>query len=189
MDFKRLLDQRDKVVFVAVDLQTRLLPVMFHQDMIIKNANILIEAANILDIPLIVTEQYPKGLGSTDERINTIADSVPVIEKTEFSIFQSQAFLEEIKKHDDRNIIVLFGIETHICIYQSALDAFFNKDKKYSVYLIEDACSSRKKENHENAIRRMEKMKINIENTEMLLFQFLGKAGGDEFKKISALIK
>ncbi len=188
MKFKRLSEQRDKTVFVAVDLQTRLLPAMFNEDMVIKNANILIEASRVLNIPLIVTEQYPKGLGSTDERI-ILTDSTGIVEKIEFSVFQSENFCREIKKYDDRNIIVFFGIETHVCMYQSILDAKFNDDKKYDVYLIGDACSSRKEKNHNNAIRRMDKIGINIENTEMLLFQFLGKAGGDEFKKISSLIK
>ncbi len=191
MKYKRFFEKKDEILFVAVDLQERLLPVMYEKDRVVKNSNILIETAKILNIPLIITEQYPKGLGKTDSSINNIDSAVALCEKVEFSIFQSDSFISELKKYPERNTIVLFGIETHICMYQSALDARFPQDKndKYYVYLVSDACSSRTKENHEAGLRRMEQRKISIETTEMLAFQLLGSAKSDGFKQISSLIK
>ncbi len=190
MKYKRLFEKKENIIFVAVDLQEKLLPAMNEEDRVIKNSNILIEAAKILDIPLIVTEQYPKGLGKTDSRVN-VQSAVAITEKVEFSIFQSESFLNELKKYPERNTIILFGVETHVCMYQSALDARYPQDKndKYYVYLVSDACSSRTKENHEAAIKRMEQRKISIETTEMVVFQMLGSAKAEGFKQISALIK
>ncbi len=178
-----------KIVFVAVDLQARLLTKMFQESLVVKNSNILIAASKILDIPLIITEQYPKGLGNTDSRIEGL-DNFSVIEKTEFSVFGNGRFCDEIKKYADCEVIVFFGIETHVCMYQSVLDSLSGAyGKKYKTYLVEDACSSRTVENHNTAIQQMATVGANIESTEMILFQLLGKAGGDEFKQISALVK
>ncbi len=190
MKYKRLFEKKDKILFVAVDLQERLLPAMNESQRVIKNSNILIQAAKILDIPLIVTEQYPKGLGKTDSSIN-IESASAVTEKVEFSIFQSESFLAELKKYPEVDTVILFGVETHVCMYQSALDARYPQDKnnKYYVYLVSDACSSRTKENHEAALKRMEQRKISIETTEMVVFQMLGSAKAEGFKEISNLIK
>lgn len=191
MKYKRLFEKKDKILFVAVDLQERLLPAMNEAERVVKNSNILIEAAKTLDIPLIITEQYPKGLGKTDSAIKNTDSAVAICEKVEFSIFQSESFLSELKKYPERDTIVLFGVETHVCMYQSVLDARYPQDKneKYYVYLISDACSSRTKENHEAALRRMEQRKISVETTEMFVFQLLGSAKADGFKQISNLIK
>ncbi len=191
MKYKRFFEKKDEILFVAVDLQERLLPAMNDSERVIKNSNILIEAAKILNIPLIITEQYPRGLGKTDSRIQNIDSAVAVCEKVEFSIFQSESFLAELKKYPERNTIILFGVETHVCMYQSALDARYPQDKndKYYVYLAADACSSRTKENHEAALKRMEQRKISIETTEMIVFQLLGSAKADGFKQISSLVK
>lgn len=186
---------RNKSVFVLVDVQEKFIPVIDDIERLISNADIIVKAAGILKVPLVVTEQYPEGLGKTSGKISLPPDICP-IEKTEFSCFGNKEFAEKIKELG-ANSIVLFGIEAHICILQTALDALENK---LDVYVVADAVSSRTKENKRIAIERMRQSGVFIVSTEMLLFQLLKKSGGfarrspkgvggEEFKQISRLVK
>ncbi|MFC1723382.1 hydrolase [Nanoarchaeota archaeon] len=168
-------------VFVMVDMQEKFLPVIADIDTIIKNSDILIQASKILNIPLISTEQYPKGLGPT---IDSLSQPDP-IEKVEFSCFGSEKFSKKIQDIKPTSLI-LFGIETHVCILQTALEAL---KKGIKTYVIADATSSRTKENKRLALDHLRHKGANIYSTEMLLFQLLKKAGTEEFKEISKLIK
>lgn len=179
-----LLDKTDSI-FVSVDLQKKILPAMCYKDLIVRSANILIKAASILDIPLIATEQYPKGLGETDESINIDRNTVPIFDKTTFSVFGSSSFVTEIKKHQ-RNNLFIFGIETHVCVFQSVFHAI--KDN-YKVYIIEDACSSRNKIDHKIAIEAMRDIGAYIISTEMAIFQHLLSSTDETFRDLSSLIK
>ena len=175
---------REKTVFVLVDIQEKFLPVINNIDEVIKNANILAKASGILKIPLIVTEQYPKGLGHITNKI-TLPSDYSLIEKTHFSCFGSPEFIEKIRTLKI-NSIVLFGIEAHVCILKTALDALKNN---IDVHVIQDTVSSRTYENKMIAIERMRHSGAFIASTEMILFQLLEAAGTDEFKEISRLIK
>ncbi len=136
--------------FVMVDIQGKFKSVITGYDEVIKNANILVEIADVLELPLIITEQYPKGLGRTDESI-TLPDGAAVIEKTTFSCFGCDEFVHALK-HYDVKTVVLFGIETHICVLQTALDLI---DHGYRVHLVTDAVSSRSIENKMVGVERM----------------------------------
>ena len=175
---------RNKSVFILIDIQEKFIPVIKNTDKLISNANILLEASEILKIPLIVTEQYPKGLGRTSNKISLPSNHY-VIEKTEFSCFGNEEFVKKIKKLAVDSI-VLFGVEAHVCILQTALDALKNN---LDVHVVADAISSRTEENKQIAVERMRQSGVFIVSTEMLLFQLLGKAGGEEFKSISKLVK
>lgn len=179
-----LLDKTNSI-FIPVDLQKKILPAMCYKSLVVRNSNILIKVANILDIPLIATEQYPKGLGKTDESINIDRNVVPIFDKTSFSIFGSDGFVAELKKHQ-RNNLFIFGIETHVCIFQSVFHAL--KDN-YKVYLIEDACSSRNEIDHKIGIEAMRDMGAYIISTEMAIFQHLLSSTDSTFKDLSSIIK
>lgn len=175
---------KKKTLFVLVDVQERFVPVMHEMDRAMKNINILCKASNILGIPLVVTEQYPKGLGKTHEKVDLPANVIKV-EKTHFSCFGCEAFAQEIKKIDPK-AIVLFGVEAHVCILKTALDA---AAKGIEVHVVADAITSRKPENKKIAIKRLRQSGAFIVSTEMILFQLLDKAGTEEFKQISELVK
>lgn len=179
-----LLDSNNSI-FICIDLQKKILPVMCYKDLVIKNSNILIELTDILDIPLIVTEQYPKGLGETDECININKNTTPIFDKTSFSIFGSGSFVEEFKKHQRSNLFI-FGIETHVCVFQSVFHAL--KDD-YKVYLIENACSSRNAADHRIGIEAIRDIGAYIISTEMAIFQHIATSSSENFKRLSSLIK
>jgi nicotinamidase-related amidase len=176
--------QRKKIAFLLIDLQEKFIPTIYKIDEVIKNTNILINTAEILKIPLIITEQYPKGLGKITNKLN-LPKNVKSIEKLEFSCFQSQKFLKEIKKLKI-DTLVIFGIEAHVCILQTVLDAIKNKIK---VHVIVDAISSRSENNKIIAIKRMEQAGAFISSTEIVTFQLLKKAGTKEFKEVMKFVK
>lgn len=175
---------RETTAFVLVDIQDKFIPVIHNIEEVISNANILTKSAEILKIPLIVTEQYPKGLGHTSKKIY-IPNKSRIFEKMSFSCFGNEKFVEEIKKLCIKSI-VLFGIEAHVCVLKTALDALKNN---YEVHVVGDAISSRKYENKVLAIERMRQSGAFIASTEMILFQLMDVAGTEEFKLISKLIK
>lgn len=175
---------KKKTAFVLVDIQDKFIPVMKNIEKMISNSNILINASKILNIPLIVTEQYPKGLGHTTKKIN-LPDRKNVIEKLSFSCFGSEEFVKKIKELNVDSI-VLFGIEAHVCVLKTALDALKNN---FEVHVVADAISSRTDENKSLAIERMRQSGVFVVSTEMILFQLLEKADTEEFKLISNLIK
>lgn len=175
---------RNKTAFVLVDIQEKFVPVISGIDHVISNANVLAKASEILKIPLIVTEQYPKGLGKTSNKI-AFSHNAYLIEKIEFSCFACEEFARKIRELKV-DTIVLFGIETHVCILQTALDALSNK---LEVHVVFDAVASRTQENKQIAIEGMRQSGVFISSTETVLFQLVKKAGTEEFKLISKLIK
>ncbi len=175
---------RKKTAFVLVDIQEKFAPAIKDVNEVIKNSNILIKTSEILNIPLIVTEQYPKGLGHISKEIN-LPDKKFLIEKISFSCFGSEEFVKKIKELKVDSI-VLFGIEAHVCIFKTVLDALKNN---IDVYVVADAISSRSIKNKSIAIEWMRESGAFIASTEIILFQLLDKAGTEEFKLISNLIK
>lgn len=181
-----LLDAENSVV-VIVDIQQRLAQAMPDgvRTRVIEQVSILLTAANVLSVPVMVTEQYPKGLGPTETDITTMLNSdVPVIEKTCFSCVQSAPFNQHLEQIG-RNKVILTGMESHICILQTALDLL---GQGYQVYVLEDAVSSRSKANQYNALQRMRSSGVVITNVESALFEWLGDAKHPEFKTLAKLI-
>ena len=176
--------KKAKTAFVLVDIQEKFIPVIKDVNKVISNSNILIKASEILKIPLVVTEQYPKGLGYTSKKIK-LPKKKYLIEKNHFSCFDSKEFTDKIKalKVDS---LVLFGIEAHVCILKTALDGLRNK---FNVYVVADTISSRTLENKSLAIERMRQSGVFIVSCEMIIFQLLEKAGTEDFKKIYKLVK
>lgn len=172
---------RVNTVFVLIDLQEKFVPVIYDIDNIIRNIDILVKASKILGVPLIATEQYPKGLGNTVNKIEV--DNI--VEKISFSCFDNSEFKNKLLNLKAK-ILVLFGVEAHVCVLKTALDGIKNN---FEVHAVSDAVSSRTLENKKIAIDRMRQSGVFIASTEMILFQLIREAGSNEFKEISKLIK
>lgn len=163
---------------LIIDVQEKLLNAVFNKEAVKKNAEILAKSAEILELPVFITEQYPKGLGSTAIPING-----KVFEKTSFNAIEDKSLLEELK--GSKNIIV-FGIETHICVHQTVAGLIENG---FDVTVISDACGSRFKEHYEAGLECMKANGAQIKPTEMVLFELLKSAKHPKFKEIQGLIK
>lgn len=181
---KFFLDKSDTAL-VIIDIQDRLAAVMKVKDEVIKNCLHLIELSKMLNIPIIVTEQYPKGLGYTVAEIKEQLPSYQPVEKLTFSCCEEPNFLNEIKKLNKRTII-LTGMETHICVLQTCIGLL---REGYHVHLVRDAVCSRSKENWKTGVEFMRDAGAVVTCTETVLFQLLKVAGTEEFKAISKRIK
>lgn len=176
---------------IIVDMQTRLITAMPQDDSqaTIKNAGILAQASAMLEVPVIITEQYPQGLGNTVPELLALLPSLKPanlmpVEKLTFSCMAEPKFSRQLTR--DRSQVVLAGVEAHICVLQTALSLIAANKQ---VFIAEDAVISRNPANKANAIARMRDAGCIITNTESIVFEWLGKAEGDAFKAISKLIR
>ena len=172
-------------VLVIVDIQKRLIPKISDKHTVIRNTVTLIKSAIILNIPIILTEQYPKGLGSTIPEIRDLIVPWQPIDKICFSCFGNSDFSRKLKE-GKRDNLILCGIESHVCIMQTALDGL---KSNYSIFFVKDAISSRTKNNKETGFERMAQAGAIPASTEMAMFELLREAGTDKFKQIVSLIK
>jgi len=175
----------ENTALILIDMQERLVPAMKSKDEIIKKQELLLKAAEELNLPVIITEQYPKGLGYTINNLKECIENPITIEKNSFSCFGSKEFEEHLKEKKIKNIL-LIGIETHVCVLQTALDAIC---AKYKVFLIADAVSSRSINDHAIAIDFMQNQKINVLSTEAVIFMLMKTSKNPSFKNISKLIR
>ncbi len=151
-----------------------------------ENARKMTEAANILGLPVLVSEQYPKGLGSTVSSISEkFSANTKIIEKSAFSLLKEENALETVKSYG-KNQIILFGIETHICVLQTAIELIKNG---FEVYLIKNASKSRQEFEHLAGIDTMKENGAKIVTLEIALFELLETSKHPQFKQIQALIK
>ena len=181
-----LLDINNSVLLV-VDIQSKLTHVMPETaaEEMIKNSSRLIEAANQLNIPVLLTEQYPKGLGVTVEDLNKkLNDEASRFEKTGFSCCSAEHFNDTLQKKERKQIIMV-GQETHVCILQTALELI---QQGYQVHIIEDAVCSRKAEHKFYALQRMQQQGATINNFESVLFEWLKDSKHESFSTISRLL-
>jgi len=185
---KRVLNREDAVL-VVVDVQERLVPAI-HKELYersLKNFKIVIEAAGTLGLPIVLTEQYPKGLGRTVPDVVQALEgnSYERIEKVTFSCGRDEGFLAAIAKTARRQI-VLIGMETHVCVYQTSVDLI---DAGYEVFVLDDAVSSRFLHNYQSGIAALRDAGAVVVSTETAVFQWMKVAGTPEFKKISSLLR
>lgn len=170
---------------VMIDVQEKLAAVMPPDELnhLIQQAEVLLQAAKLLEVPVLITEQYPKGLGNTLPVLKALCDAKP-IEKQAFSCVQVPQFSRQLV--GDRPQIILMGMETHICVLQTALDLIARGKQ---VMVVEDAVISRNPSNKRNALARMQAAGCVVTNTESVVFEWLRVAQGDTFKAISKLIR
>lgn len=175
---------KKEALFLVIDIQEKLANVMDYKEQTVSNTKVLIEAGKLMDIPIIFTEQYPKGIGSTIEELKKDLDRPEVYEKNSFN-----AYIDDIKNAIDekkRKKIIIAGMETHICVMQTARELIA---AGYEVFIARDAVCSRTKENFENGLEQMKDMGAIISNTEAIIFDLLKISGTPEFKALSKMIK
>ncbi len=170
---------------LMIDVQEKLVNAT-GADVEAQNAAKMIAAANILGLPVLVSEQYPKGLGSTVANVSeNFSENTKVVEKSAFSILKEENALETVKSYGKKQVI-LFGIETHICVLQTALELIKNG---FEVYLIKNASKSRQEFEHLSGIDVMKSAGVNVVTLEITLFELLETSKNPSFKQVQALIK
>ena len=177
--------EREMCVGVIVDVQERLFRSMQHKEQLEKNLIILIRGLEALGVPLLKTQQYTKGLGPTIDSVNEEMGSIPAIEKLSFSCCEEPSFMKALEKVG-RKQVILAGIESHVCVLQTALDL---AQGAYVPIVVEDCVSSRKGSDMATALSRMQAEGIRIASYESILLELCREAGGDMFKQILGLIK
>ncbi|MCS6988737.1 MAG: hydrolase [Chloroherpetonaceae bacterium] len=175
----------DDTVLLIIDVQGKLATLMHERETLFKNLSRLIEGAQVLGVPILLTEQYPKGLGETAPELKALMPDVKPIEKLSFSCFGEEKFVEAFESLGREQVLVA-GIEAHICVYQTVADLL---EEGFDVHCVADAISSRAKENREIGLARMKDEGATITSTEMCLFELMRVASGPTFKTISALVK
>ncbi len=172
---------------IVVDIQEKLLPPIFNKDELVKNSQLLIRAANILEMPVLVTTQYAQGLGPVITEIASLVGNAPSIDKLEFGCFWSDAFRSALKSlPGNRNTVLLCGMEAHICVMQTALGAL---NEGYLVHVATDAIGSRVRWNWDIGIDRMRAAGAVISSTEMMIYELLRSSGSAPFKQMLPYLK
>lgn len=176
---------KDEALLLVIDIQEKLLPAIDNGENVINKNDTLISIANNLSIPIVYTEQYPKGIGPTVEKLKGNLNKAAKFEKMTFSACLEDGFLEHIKSAGRKKIIVT-GTETHVCVFQTIRDLLNNG---YHVFVPIDAVGSRLKETKENALSLLRDMGAVITNTELIAFDLIKKSGTPEFKEVLKLVK
>jgi nicotinamidase-related amidase len=176
--------RRDDTLLVIVDIQTKLLRVMFEKDRLVSNCRKLIEACKLLEVPMLLTEQYPQGMGPTDPQILEVLDDKRTIAKLSFSCCGTEDFNRRVSEFGRKQMVVI-GIEAHICVLQTVHDLLH---RGYLAYVPYDAVSSRKEQDCRNALDRIRQAGAIVGSVESAVFELLENAGTPVFKRISKLI-
>lgn len=179
-----VLTPNDSLLLV-IDVQEKLVNAL-EKDLIVKKVSDLVHSAKLLSIPVVVTEQYPKGLGTTVSQVKSeFGEDTSVFEKTAFNALLEDGVLEKIKSYNKKQIVIC-GIETHICVHQTAAALL---REGFEVYVVKDACASRNKYEFKQGIDAMQANGAKISCEEIVLFEWLQTAKNPHFKEIQALIK
>ena len=183
----RYVLQAQDCLLLGVDIQQKLYDAMDKdfKETFLKNSAIVLEVAKAFDIPILVSEQYPKGLGKTVDEIESIIEGSPRFEKVYFSCMKDPGLRGELEKKAGRTVVVI-GMEAHVCVYQTVLDLLL---KGYRTVVISDAVCSRRTHDRLTALAALENAGAGVVSTETLAFMFLEKAGTAQFKKLAPLFK
>lgn len=175
----------ENAALVIIDIQEKLFRVMYEKEALSSNIQKLIKGTQIMDIPIILTEQNPDGLGPTIPEISNILPGLHPIPKFSFSCCRDQGFQQKLEELHRKQILIT-GIETHICVYQTAIDLL---SSGYEVQIVADCVSSRTPENRDIALKRINMEGALLTSIEMVLFELLKTAKDDRFKAISSIVK
>jgi nicotinamidase-related amidase len=174
-----------KTVLIVIDVQERLFPVIYQKENLISNLQKLIKGIQTLEIPIMVTEQYPQGLGPTIPEIASLLTDVSPVPKTSFSCCGDEKFLQALCSLHRKRVLVC-GMESHVCVYQTVSDLI---TAGYETYVVTDAISSRTPENRQIGFDMMGRCGAYLTSTEAVLFELLRVAGGEKFRKIRDIVK
>lgn len=180
-----MLIARDRSALVLIDWQARLLPALEGSEAALATAGRLLAAARRLSVPVLATEQYPKGLGRTDPRLGEALQPDEVLEKTYFNA-AAEASIATAVERLRRPLLVLAGAEAHVCVLQTALGL---TARGYQVAVVADALASRRASDKELGVERMRQTGVQIVSAEMVLFEWIGEAATPEFRDLLDLIK
>jgi len=175
----------ENAVLVVVDVQVKLSRAMHEKEALISNTVKVVQGAKILGLPVIRTEQNPKGLGETVPEVAELLSDVPPVTKLSFSCWGEPNFMEQLSALKRKQALVL-GIESHVCVYQTVADLL---KAGYEVQVIADAVSSRTPENKAIGLERCKELGASITSAETALFELLKKAEGDRFKQMLKVVK
>src|SRR5437016_11815279 len=179
--------EADRCALIVVDIQEKLLPPIFQKEQLVRNAQLLIRLAGVLNIPALMTVQYPKGLGNTVPEVASLLPENEPIEKLVFSCFGSDVFCSTLKRlPGNRNTVILCGMESHICVAQTALAAL---REGYLVHVASDAVSSRTEWNWKVGLERMRSAGAVISSTEMIIYEALRSSDTSAFKDMLPHLK
>ncbi len=174
--------EAEQCALVVIDIQEKLLPPIFQKEQLVRNAQLLIRAAGILKIPALVSTQYAKGLGATVPEVASLLAGTEAIDKTMFSCFGSDVFCTLLKRlPGQRNTLLLCGMESHICVTQTALAAL---REGYLVHVASDAVSSRTEWNWKIGLDRMRAAGAVISSTEMMIYELMRASSSAPFKEL-----
>ena len=176
---------RENTIGLVIDIQERLVPVMEESEQLVENCSKLIQGLQILGLPLLITQQYTKGLGETIDEIKSLFPDFQYIEKKDFSCLDEPVFAEKLALSGAKNVIIC-GIESHVCVLQTALDL---KASGYNPVVVFDCVSSRSFDNVDLAAERFRYEGIMMTSMESILFELTRSAGAPGFKEISKLVK
>ncbi|HVI06735.1 MAG TPA: hydrolase [Candidatus Binatia bacterium] len=185
-DVRRLLEP-EQCVLVVVDIQEKLLPPIFRKEQLVSNSQLLIRAAGVLNIPALVTTQYARGLGQTVPEIASLLPQAKGFDKDHFSCFGSDDFCGALKRFPgNRNTLLLCGMESHICVMQTALAGL---REGYLVHVASDAVSSRSEWNWKIGLERMRSAGVVISSTEMMVYELMRCSSSQAFKQLLPYLK
>lgn len=184
-----MLLSREKSQILIVDVQDKLLSAISGAEKVVDRCVRLVLAARKLGIPITLSEQYPQGLGPTHDSVrDAVANDGFVADKTEFSCARNEMLHERL--HDlrraGRSQVVIGGIESHVCVLQTAIDL---ESQGFEAFVVADAVGSRSKDSRKLALSRLQKSGVDIVDSEMVLFEWMERAGTPEFKALQALVK
>jgi nicotinamidase-related amidase len=175
----------DSSVLLVIDVQEKLFRVISQKEQLINNLQKMIKGIRVLEIPILVTEQYPQGLGSTIPEIAQLLPEYRPMPKVSFSCCGDDSFLREFKKLNRKQVLIS-GIESHICVYQTAADLI---SAGYEVYAVSDIIYSRTEPNRDIGLKMMTQLGAKLTSTEAVLFELLKVAKGEKFKAISQIVR
>ena len=171
---------------LVIDIQEKLLPPIHEKERLVRNTQLLIRLAKILSLPVIATTQYSKGLGPMVAEISSLLPDTQPLDKLEFGCFSNGEFCSSVAALNGRNTLLLCGMETHICVLQTALGALA---QGHRVHVAADAVGSRSELNWKLGLQRMRDAGAVISSTEMMIYELLGKSGTPAFKEMLRFIK
>jgi nicotinamidase-related amidase len=174
---------RSRSVLCLIDLQERLVPALAANDELVANAGRLLAAAEALGVPVVMTEQNPKGLGGTVPELTRPDGAVPVMAKMEFDACRARGVVDALPPGHH---VVVAGLEAHVCVLQTVLGLL---DRSRRAYVVADAVGSRRSESKTAALARLDRAGAEIVTTEMVLFEWLGTAEHPSFKAVIGLVK
>lgn len=181
------LVSRQSAHLLVIDIQSKLVPTIHDASRLIERSSFLIKTAKHLGVPITVTEQYPKGLGPTDSDLMQLCgNDTPVFAKTAFSALKDDAISAHVKRDAARTDLIFVGMEAHVCVLQSAMDALA---AGFHVFVVSDAIGSRSATDPPLATQRLREAGAQIVSAEMMFFELLERSGTDEFKALAPMLR